>query len=109
MSELHWNGDQIARAVNTAAQRGARLSAEHLRTVAVSRTPIMTGHLQSSAKTSSDDTRAAVSYNTPYAVKQHEELGYRHKDGQAKYLESATVSEQSTIRDIIAAQIKGVL
>lgn len=30
-----------------------------------------------------------VSYNKPYALRQHEELSYRHKEGrQAKYLES---------------------
>ncbi len=30
-----------------------------------------------------------VSYNKPYAARQHEELGYQHKEGrQAKYLET---------------------
>lgn len=109
MSSLQWNGDRIAKAVNTAAKRGSRLAGEHLRTTAVNRTPLETGHLRSTAKVTSDDSRTAVSYNTVYAVKQHEELSYRHKDGQAKYLESATVSERAKMREIIAAQIKGAL
>lgn len=106
---IEWNGDKIAAAVRKATHQAARLSGEHLRTTAVNRTPVETGTLRNSAKVSGDGGRVAVSYNTPYARKQHEELGYRHKDGQAKYLESATVSERGKIRQIIAQQIKGAL
>lgn len=106
---LKWNGDALTRAVSEASKQGVRLAAEHLRTVAVQRTPLETGTLRNSAKVTADGTRAAVSYNTKYAVKQHEELGYAHKDGQAKYLESATVSEKETMLQIIGQQIKGAL
>lgn len=106
---LQWNGDAITAAVKAAEQRGSRLAGEHLRTTAVQQTPLETGTLRNSAQVTSDGTRTAVSYNTPYAAKQHEELGYRHKDGKAKYLESATVSERSKMLDIIGAQIKGAL
>ena len=35
-----------------------------------------------------DGSQATVSYDTPYAVRQHEELSYRHQRGRkAKYLE----------------------
>ncbi|MGJ0183887.1 hypothetical protein [Corynebacterium glyciniphilum] len=110
MAELKWNGDRITKAVHTAGQRGVRLAGEHLRTVAVSRTPIMTGHLQNSAKVQPDgENKVHVSYHTDYAAKQHEELGYQHKDGQAKFLESAMTSERAKLTAIIAAQIRGAL
>lgn len=106
---LTWNGGTIAAAVKQAEQRGVRLAAEHLRTTAVQQTPLETGTLRNSAQVTADGTKAAVSYNTKYAVKQHEELGYAHKDGKAKYLESATVTERSKMLDIIGQQIKGAL
>lgn len=106
---LQWNGDRITAAVKQAELRGVRLAAEHLRTTAVQRTPVETGTLRNSAQVTTEGTAAAVSYNTPYAAKQHEELGYSHKDGQAKYLESATVSERGAMEKIIGQQIKGAL
>lgn len=113
---LTWNGDTIAAAVKQAEQRGVRLAAEHLRTTAVQQTPLETGYLRASAKVTHEGKQAAVSFGGEdtgethkYAVKQHEELGYAHKDGKAKYLESATVSERSKMLDIIGQQIKGAM
>lgn len=109
MSGLSWNGDRIIQAVDGASKSGVRLAAEHLRQVSVQRTPLETGALRNSAKVTTEGKRAAVSYNTPYAAKQHEELGYSHKDGQAKYLEVSTISEKQAMAQIIAQQIRGAL
>ena len=50
--------------------------------------------------------QAAVTFNRPYAVRQHEELGYRHpKGGKAKYLEDPMNSEATTMLKIISATI----
>jgi len=54
--------------------------------------PIDTSDLRGSGKVTFEEdgnkTVALVSFNTPYAVRQHEELTYRHPNGgQAKYLE----------------------
>ena len=50
--------------------------------------------------------QAAVTFNRPYAVRQHEELGYRHpKGGKAKYLEDPMNSEAATMLKIISATI----
>ena len=50
-----------------------------------------------------------VSFNTPYAARQHEELSYRHKEGrQAKYLESPLKEFISRFAQNIANAIKGV-
>ncbi len=54
--------------------------------------PIDTGDLRGSAYATTRDKSTGlegeVGYPLPYAVRQHEEVGYRHpKGGQAKYLE----------------------
>jgi hypothetical protein len=50
-----------------------------------------------------------VSYNTPYAARQHEELGYSHKEGkQAKYLETPLKEFSREFAQNIADAIKDV-
>lgn len=50
-----------------------------------------------------------VSYNTPYAARQHEELSYQHKEGkQAKYLEMPLKEFVRAFAKNIADAIKGV-
>jgi hypothetical protein len=50
--------------------------------------PVDTGDLRGSAYTKLGKNSVEVGFNTPYALRQHEELNYRHpRGGQAKYLE----------------------
>lgn len=89
------------------AEDAAQAAANHLRGAAVDKTPVETGALRASARVSTSGTRAAVSYNTPYAARQHEEIGWSHPGGgQAKFLESAMREQSSTIRAIIAEHIR---
>jgi len=64
--------------------------------------PLEEGTLQRSGQTSIDEANltGTVSYGTPYAVRQHEELTWRHAPGrQAKYLETAVnTSRQECLR-----------
>lgn len=97
--------------VKAGEARGLLLAAEHILQVSNTHVPIAPdgGTLERSGVASLDATamKAAVSYDTPYAVRQHEELGYRHDPGRtAKYLENAGNSEASTARRIIADEIK---
>ena len=105
---LTWRGDQVAASAHAAATRGLIKGAEHLRGVAQQLAPIDEGTLRNSAAiTVQSAARVAVSFNTPYAVKQHEEVGYRHpKGGQAKYLEEPLHTEADTIRAIAAAELR---
>lgn len=92
--------------------RGLTLALEHVLAVSNERVPIEYGDLERSGivSVSADGDEGAVSYSTPYAVPQHEELDYEHNEGrQAKYLESAIYDEQATVRRIIAAELKGEL
>jgi hypothetical protein len=50
---------------------------------------------------------AAVSYDGPYAVIQHEALDFRHAPGRtAKYVEEPLLEHHDTLQEIIAAQIR---
>jgi hypothetical protein len=92
--------------------RGVRLGAEHLLQVSRGRVPIEEATLERSGVVSVDESSvtAAVSYDTPYAIRQHEEMGYRHDAGRtAKYLERPLHEENGTITEIIAAQVRRAL
>lgn len=53
---------------------------------------------------------AIVSFDTPYAVRQHEELGYNHPGGgKAKYLEDAFNANKDDVVKLIQDHLKGKL
>jgi len=84
-------------------------AAEHVLRVSNDHVPIEEATLERSGATSVDvaDLRAAISYDTPYAVKQHEDLSLKHDAGRTgKYLENAMNSERGTVRQIIADEIR---
>lgn len=70
------------------------------------RVPIEEGTLSRSGHVSEDraELKVAVSYDTPYAVVQHEDMTFRHDAGRkAKYLEDPHNSERETMLELIAA------
>lgn len=100
----------VSALARAAAEEGLRKAAEHVLQVSRTLVPLEEGTLERSGKVSQDGLRAAVSYNTKYAARQHEELTWRHANGrQAKYLEQPLNSEAEACRAIIAAEIKAVL
>lgn len=72
--------------------------------------PIETGTLQRSGTTAASGNEAAVGYNTPYAVRQHEEVGYHHDSGrEAKFLENAMHNHKAAILGAIVDTIRAGL
>lgn len=111
-ARIRWNGAAAAGAIRAAAVRGARLGAEHLLEVSRQRVPIEEGTLERSGIATVDEASATavVSYDTPYAVRQHEDLTLRHDEGRTgKYLEDPLREEADTIQRIIAAQVRRAL
>lgn len=103
-------GAQIA----AAAERAAFLSAQHVLGVSDDLVPHEEGTLERSgtatAETQGSTAVGAVSYDGPYAVRQHEELDYRHDPGrQAKYLEQPLATEAATVAQIAANEVRKVL
>lgn len=98
--------------IRSAQLRGAELAAEHLLGESRKLVPIEEGTLErsgaASAEQSGGETNLAVSYDTPYAVVQHEAMDYQHDSGrQAKYLETAFNSQGDTALEVIARAVRG--
>ncbi|MFI8299988.1 hypothetical protein ACIGCZ_29090 [Streptomyces nigra] len=92
-----------------AAAHGLFLGAEHVLGVSNDKVPLDEAALQRSGTASVDDgsLTAMVSYDTPYAVRQHEELDYRHAPGrEAKYLENALNGERAVVFALVAAEMR---
>ncbi|MGW0134827.1 hypothetical protein [Streptomyces sp. NPDC003299] len=111
-AQLRWNGAAIEDAARQGGIRGVRLGAEHLLEVSRRRVPIEEGTLERSGVATVDEASvtSAVSFDTVYAVRQHEDLTLRHDAGRtAKYLERPLREEADTITAIIAAQVRRAL
>ncbi|QKW08043.1 hypothetical protein HUT18_18315 [Streptomyces sp. NA04227] len=108
-SRLRFNGGAILRGTQVGAVRGLRLAGEFVLGRSRAQVPLDEGLLERSGVATVDEAnlRAAVSYDTPYAVRQHEEMNYRHDPGRrAKYLEDPLNQNTATVAEIIAAQIR---
>lgn len=108
-ARLSLNLDAIVRGTREGAARGLLLGGEHIADESSRQVPLDEGTLQRSAVVSVDPAMltAAVSYDMPYAVEQHENLQYRHLPGRkAKYLEDPFIAEADTVGEIIAAEMR---
>lgn len=106
---LRFNGDRAARQMREGAARGLLLAAEHVLQQSQELVPLDESPLMQSGTASVDEPSltAVVSYDTPYAVRQHEELSYRHAPGRtAKYLERPLNASRAEVAAIIAAQVR---
>ena len=87
---FNMNKTLIRRATKQSRKKGTFAALDHLLTVSKEQVPFDQGPLRDSGvvDVADDGSAGTVSYDTPYAVRQHEELGYRHQCGRkAKYLE----------------------
>lgn len=103
MYRMNWEGRRLWTGRGRArAARGLQLALEHILAESNAIIPLEEGTLMRSGQTSIDEANltGTVSYGTPYAVRQHEELTWRHAPGrQAKYLETAVnTSRQECLR-----------
>ncbi|WP_402843785.1 hypothetical protein [Microbacterium sp. GXS0129] len=87
--------------LNLAAERGLALTAE--------RVPLDLGTLVGSGAVepaSSPEDGAAITYNTPYAVRLHEHPEYNFQNGrQGKYVEEPLLTHADELGAIIAAEV----
>ncbi|MDQ0949332.1 hypothetical protein QFZ24_003255 [Streptomyces phaeochromogenes] len=108
-ARLNFNGAAAMRGTRAGAVRGLRIAAEHVLTESRKVVPIEEATLERSGVATVDESQltAAVSYDTPYAIRQHEELNYRHDPGRtAKYLEHPLTEQADNVAAIIAAQLR---
>ena len=86
-----WNADPLLKEIEKTKVRAMSRAGEFLldesnKIVPLDESPLMKSGMVDVAK---DGSLMTVSYNTPYAVRQHEVLYYNHPNGrEAKFLES---------------------
>lgn len=105
---MEWNGGKITEAALEGAIRGLLIGAELVLQRSRAVVPNDEGTLERSGQASLDrrTLTAAVSYDTKYAVKQHE-IPMRHQNGRTdKYLERPWRASRRDVARILQTQIK---
>lgn len=112
MAEIRWNAAVAMARMDAGAARGVARWGEHVLQQSRAIVPIDEAVLEHSGQVSTDLARAIahVSYDTPYAVRQHEEMNYRHAPGRsAKYLERPLNASHQAGLAILAAEVRRAL
>ncbi|TKR27181.1 hypothetical protein FA014_01910 [Cellulomonas hominis] len=106
---IRWEGATAKEAVRRGTARGLRLAAEHVLAESLQVVPIDDGTLARSGATAVDESGpvAAVSFDTPYAVRQHEDMTLRHTRGRtAKYLERPLLGTRRAQEQLIGDAVR---
>ena len=96
--------DQITDAVIAAIPAAAFKAMEHVRGVAVERTPLESGDLRAGAHTDATPEGANVVYDSVYSRYQEYEI-LRHEVGQRLYLTSSILSEAPKVIEILTEEL----
>ncbi len=111
-TRLTWRGDKALAQTQDAARRGVAKALERLRGLAVAAAPFREGDLRESAAVVQNENGGiggAVTFDTPYAARQHEELDWKHKEGRARYLAGPLEENAPELGAIIATEIRRAL
>jgi len=101
--------DKVTDAVLAAIPAASFKAMEHLRQVAVSRTPIESGDLRTSAETKLEPGGASVYYPGPYARYQHYEFLHHERGGERLYLTTSILSETPKVLEILTQELSKVI
>ncbi|MGW7197222.1 hypothetical protein [Streptomyces chryseus] len=89
------------------ASDGLRRGLEHVLERARAIVPLEEATLERSGRVTVDGMEGAVTFDTAYAVVQHENLDFRHAPGrQAKYLEQPMTEERATVLALMAVPLR---
>ena len=94
------------------AVKGLKITAQNILGESQKLVPVDTGTLQKSGTVKFDNQtlKAQISYNTPYALKQHEDATLNHpKGGEAKYLERPFNEKKGELEKNIEFEIDKIL
>ena len=104
---VRWDSRTPRRRARSGAAKGVKLAAELLLGESNAVVPLEEAVLQRSGAVTVDTQAlaAAVSYDTVYAVIQHERLDFKHAPGRtAKYLEGET--NKQLLQELVAVQVR---
>ena len=102
-----WLGDITKTRIQARRGKAALAAAKALLAVSNQTVPEQDGDLMRSGKASVDATtgKAAVSYDTPYARRQHEDMTLHHKTGRAKWLQRSQDEQANHLIEGMGAEI----
>ena len=109
---IRYSAAQLVQRAREAAVDGLTDSAQRVRAVAVPRTPLDEGDLRSSLEVVDADINqpklvSGVVSNSPYAVRQHEDMDLNHPGGgEAKFLENAAIDARREVAVLMAKRAK---
>lgn len=106
------NFAKVAADVQQSAMAALMDAGEHLLTEANKTVPFDEGTLARSGKVTPDQQNAqvVVSYDTPYAIRQHEDTRLAHPNGRrAKWLQLTLAEQAPAIQKFLADRLSGLL
>ena len=109
---FNWNGKQVEDLVKKALIDGGKDAGENVLEESNRMVPHDEGTLMRSGQVSVDEEKldVFVSYDTPYAVKLHENPQYNFQQGrQGKWLEQGLKNRQSAIQEFLKAKLSEAL
>lgn len=108
IAHLQWEGRRIfGSRFQRLVSEGIGRALEHTLGVATTLVPLDEGPLQRSGKVQVEGLNGTISFSTPYAVVQHENLSFRHAPGRtAKYLEGPMNTERDVMLDLSAVSFR---
>lgn len=107
--ELKWFGDKIVKNVDTNVKKKLKEAALFLESKAIPQTPKKIGNLRSGYVVDEKDIDEGIVYlknEEKYALRQHEELGYKHTEGKAKFVEDPFNEHIDKLQDYIAEGVE---
>lgn len=108
-TRMRWQGGRLwGSRGRRAASEGLRRALEHTLQVSRTQVPLEEGTLERSGRVDVDGLEGSISYDTPYAVIQHEALDFHHPvpGRKAKYLEDPMNSEQRKMLNLMAVSLR---
>lgn len=110
-ARMRWTGSRLwtSRGQRLAGE-GLQRALEHTLGVANRLVPLDEGTLERSGKVNRVGLNGSISFDTVYAVRQHEELTWKHMPGrQAKYLEQPMNTERDVMLRLMAVSLRSWL
>jgi hypothetical protein len=87
--KISWNSVGVISVVANASQEAVRDIIGQIETLAKEQVPVESGDLKASGRSYMEGDTGVVIFDAKHALVQHEDIEFRHKEGQnAKYLEN---------------------
>lgn len=106
LKEVYKNLELAEEEIIAAALKGQKVLAQNILGESQKLVPVDTGTLKRSGNIKTEGNITTISYNTPYALKQHEDASLNHpKGGEAKYLERPFNEKVQNYEDFIQTEV----